>query len=268
MKLVRTTRIHVSLSGGEAALAGPSPEAGAIGILVVEGPDVTFRAVTEGDPLLKRIRNNPDVLCTEYPDRICYVPAASVRAFVDTLKDVYIVEIRVGGGQTDVNNVSFGKLRSDRQLFMAVCGQWYRRLRLPVLLFYLALVLANFLYAPSVNRKYEERRCALEVAERRNRAESDVTERQRKLMTEFIGLRSEHTAGFFDRIASVVPGDMRLTQIAKKEDGYHIKGETEDAAAVLVFADSLGACFGTMRILSYGVVPGKETLGFEIVVRP
>ena len=277
MRLIKTDRITVSFSGGEAALAGPSPAAGSVGILVAGGPDVSVRSLSDGDPLVKRIRNNPDILSTVYPDRICYLPAAPVRAFVASLPDVHVAELLVGDGRADVETAvseaedavsSPKRLRGDSSLLKVVCGQWYRRMRLPVLLLYLAIVLANFLYYPSINRKYEERRRMLEVEQRRSRTESEVTERQRKLMTEFIGLSSAKTAVSFDRIAAAVPGDMRLTQLMRKEDGFHVKGETEEAASVLALADSLGARFGAMRILSYGIIPGKEMLGFEIVVRP
>lgn len=276
MRLVRTTRIDVTVSGGSASLAGDcKPAAGSICIIAVSGPDVTSRQISDQDPVLRRIMQNDGLLKTSYPDRVCYVSGAPVMGLVETLEDVHVVGFVVGDGSSDVEDAisaaekeatSFEKVRSDRPLLLSVCAQWYGRLKMPLLLVYLCILLINFFCYPSIGRKYEERRRLLEASERRSRTETEVTERQKRMITEYMNLSTHDSAYSFDKIAACVPGDTRLTLISLEAGTYRIKGETSDASSVVVFADRLGKHFRAMKIQSFNKIPGRETSGFEISV--
>ena len=276
MRLVRTTRIGVTVSGGSASLAEESkPAAGAICVIAVSGPDVTSRRISDQDPVLRRIMQNDGLLKTSYPDRVCYVSKDSVMGLVESLGDVHVVGFVVGDGNPDIEDAissvekkatSFEKIKADRPLLLSVCAQWFGRLKMPLLLLYLCLLLINFFCYPSIGRKYEERRRQLEATERRSRTETEVNERQKRMITEYMSLSSHDSAYSFDKIAACVPGDMKLTLISLEAGTYRIKGETSDASSVVVFADRLEEYFRTMKIQSFSKIPGRETSGFEINV--
>ena len=236
MRLVRTTRIGVTVSGGSASLAEESkPAAGAICVIAVSGPDVTSRRISDQDPVLRRIMQNDGLLKTSYPDRVCYVSKDSVMGLVESLGDVHVVGFVVGDGNPDIEDAissvekkatSFEKIKADRPLLLSVCAQWFGRLKMPLLLLYLCLLLINFFCYPSIGRKYEERRRQLEATERRSRTETEVNERQKRMITEYMSLSSHDSAYSFDKIAACVPGDMKLTLISLEAGTYRIKGET------------------------------------------
>jgi len=276
MRLVRTTRIGVIVAGGSASLAEERKlDTGAVCIFDVSGPDVTSRRISDQDPVLRRIMQNDGLLKTSYPDRVCYVPKDPVMRVVESLGDVHVAGFVIGDGDAGIEDAlcsvekkasSLDRLRTDRLLLLSVCAQWYGRLKMPLLLLYFGILLINFFCYPSIGRKYEERRRILEASERRSRTETEVTERQKKMIAEYMGLSSHSSAYSFDKIASCVPVDMRLTLISTEAGTYRIKGETADASSVVVFADHLGKYFRTMKIQSFDKIPGRETSGFEIIV--
>ena len=278
MRLLRTTRITMDVSGGTASLAGGSrPEAGSVCIAVVRGADVSVRGISDRDPVLGRIMRNDDLLKTCYSDRVCFVAKGPVLELTATLGDVHLAGFVVGDGGQDVEDaagseerriVSLEGIRGNRPLQRAACGQWYRKLKMPLLLAYLCVLLLNFFCYQSVGRKYEERRRLVEASERRSRTETEVTERQRKMIGDFMRSCSGRSAFSFDRIAAAVSGDVRLTLLALGDDGtFRIKGETAVASSVTVFAENLGKSFGRLRIRSIGRIPGREMYGFELEVR-
>lgn len=264
MKLVRTTQLEVTVSGGKASIAGPLPKAGTVAIVIVTGPDVSVRAVSDADPILKRIMTNPDILYTAYPDRVCYVPKGPVTELTSTWKDIPVAGMVVGDGKTDTTEAVDAVTRCIPT--KAVCLQWYERIKLPVLLFYLVILLVNFLITPSIGRKYDERRRLLDAAERQSRTKLEVSEKQKRLMTEYVQLSSHDAAFAFDKIASCVPEKVRLTQISREAAGFKIKGEAGEASSVVVFASRLGEYFPSMNIQSFDKIPGREISGFEIRV--
>lgn len=264
MRRARTGIIAVTVSGGEASLCGTLPKGSAIGIMSVTGPDVSVRPLSDGDPILRRIMSNPDILCTAYPDRVCYVPKSPVAQLTESWKSVSIAGIVVGDGTVDTAEAVADVERSIP--LETLCRQWYERLKLPVLLFYLAVLLVNFLITPSVGRKYDERRRQLEAAERQNRTETELSEKQRVMMAEYRQLSFQASAVSFDRIASCVPDNIRLTNISLEGDTFRIKGEAGEASSVVVFAGRLGDCFPSMKIQSFDKIPGREMSAFEIRV--
>lgn len=276
MRLVRTTRVGVIVTGGAASLAEErKPDAGAICVIAVTGPDVTSRRISDQDPVLRRIMQNDSLLKTSYPERVCYVAKDPVMGLVESLGDVHVAGFVIGDGNPDIEEAiasvekkatSFERIKADRPLLLSVCTQWYGRLKMPLLLLYLSLLLINFFIYPSIGRKYEERRRQLEASERRSRTETEVTERQKRMITEYLNLSSHDSAYSFDKIAACVPGDMKLTLISLEAGKYRIKGETAEASSVVVFADRLGEYFRTTKIQSFDKLPGRETSGFEINV--
>lgn len=279
MRLVRTTRITIDVSGGTATLAdGCMLELGAVCVAVVRGADVSVRGISDRDPVLGRIMRNDGLLRTRYADRVCYVAKDPVLALASTLDGIHVAGFVVGDGGADVEEavgseerriVSLEGIRGNRPLQRAACGQWFRRLKMPLLLAYLCVLLLNFFCYQSVGRRYEERRRLVEASERRSRTETEVSGRQRKMIGDFLRSSSGRSAFSFDRIAASVPGDVRLTLLSLGGDGsFRIKGETADASSVTVFAENLGKCFGRLRIRSIGRIPGREIYGFELEVRP
>ena len=264
MRLARITQLELTVSGGEATLNGTLPGAGAIVVLLITGPGVSTRTVSEQDPILKRVMVNPDILYTTYPDRVCYVPKGPVTELTASWKDIPVAGIIVSDGMADTASAISVIERNIPSTMMA--GQWYERLKLPVLLVYLAILLANFLATPSLGRKYDERRRQLDAAERQNRTETEVSEKQKRLMTEFLQISSDDSAYSFDKIASCVPEKVRLTQTSLEADLFIIKGETVEASSVVAFTNRLGDYFPSTKIQSFDKIPGRETSAFEIRV--
>jgi len=276
MKLVKVIRIDVIASNGHAVIAdGQSIADGSVAIVAVTGSDVTVRMISDRDPVLKRIMLNTDLLRTSYADRVCYISRDEVMEIVGSLGNVHVANIVVGDGNPDMATevstiekrlLSVDTLRKDRPLLEAVCGQWYRKLRMPMLLFYLGLLIINFIAFSSVGKKYEEKRREVEAFERRSRTEVEATERQKKMVATFLAASSGRTAIGFDKIAASVPDGIRLTLIAIDDDGFRIKGEAGDASSVVAFAERLGNNFNSLKMRSFDRVPGQKICRFDLNV--
>lgn len=263
---VKTTLLDITLSGGTGAANGAQPQAGTVGIVRIAGPDVTVRALSDSDPVLGRILRNEKLLHTVYGNHVCYVPGGPVKELIEAWKDVYIAGYVVWDGSSDTNAAIAESAQNIPR--NVACKQWYRRLRLPVLITYLAILLANVLYYPSINRKCEERRRQTEVSQRQTQAQAAVTGRQREMIQEYLGTSASVTAYSFDKIAAAVPPGVRLVLLAASNEGFCIKGETDEMAPVLSYVNSLEATFGDARLRAFDKVPGKEVMRFELLVKP
>lgn len=266
MKLVKTARIELSVSGGEVLAADRLPEAGSVVILYVKGPDVSFRTLSEGDPIINRILNNPDILYTKYKDRVCYISKASVSGFIASLQDTYVAGVIIADESANIESVEAEAVHGVPPMFL--CRQWYKRMLLPVLFFYLIILIANIIVQPSVRAKQEEIRKELAATEKKSRAESEATEKQEQMILAFRHSSSGNSATTFDKIAVCVPDKMRLSLLSLKDNVIRVKGEDSDITEVVLFADRLERHFRSARIVSIGKTPGKETPSFEITVLP
>ena len=276
MRLVKTKRVEIEVFGGIASFKlGQTHGKGDICVIVVSGPDVSSRISADSDPILSRIMQNEGLLKTTYSDRVCYISKESIKEQMMSLADAYIAGIVIGDEKMDIeeavssveqNVSSFDRIRSDRVLLQSVCLQWYGKLKMPLLLFYLCLLLVNYYCYPSVERKYEERLKLLADSQRRTRIETEVTERQKQLMTEYMNLSSHYSAYLFDKIGSCVPGGIRLTLLSRESGVFRIKGETLDASSVVFFANHLGDYFKSVKIQRYDIIQGREANCFEIIV--
>lgn len=276
MRLVKVIRINVSASGGQAVVAdGQAFDEGAVAVIAVTGSDVTVRMISDRDPVLGRIMQNADLLRTSYTDRVCYIGKEEVMRAVESIGGIHIAGIVVGDGNPDMDSeietierglVSIDKLKKDRPLLEAVCGQWYRKLKMPVLLFYLGLLIINFLTFSSVGKKYEEKRREVEAFERRSRTEVEATERQKKMVNDFLAASSGRTATGFDKIGASVPEGIRLTHISVEGDGFRIKGEAGDASSVVDLTERLGNYFSSLKMHSFDRVPGQKICRFDLNV--
>ncbi len=262
MKLSQIIQLEATVSEGEAKLAGALPGKGSVAVLVVTGPGVSTRPVSEQDPILNRITSNPDILFTMYPDRVCYVPKGPVMELESSWKGISVAGIIVSDGVADTKTAVAEIERSIPPVMMA--GLWYEKLKLPVLLFYLAILLVNFLVTPSLGRKYDEQRRQLDAAERQNRTEAEVSEKQKRLIAEYLQISSDNSAYAFDKIASCVPEKIRLTQTALNDGVFVIKGEVAEASLVVAFTNRLEGYFPSTKIQSFDKIPGREMSAFEI----
>lgn len=263
---VKTTLLDITLSGGTAAANGTQPQTGTVAIVRVAGPDVAVRALSDADPVLGRILRNEELLHTVYGKHVCYVTRKPVMDLVGAWKGVYIAGYVVWDGTSDTAPVVAEVAQNIPR--NVACEQWYRRLRFPVLITYLAILLANVLYFPSINRRCEERRRQSEASQRQNRAQTAVTERQKQLIHDFPGTPAKGTAYSFDKMAAAVPPGVRLVLLAASQDGFCIKGETAEITPVLSYVNNLEVDFGDARLRAFDKVPGKEVMRFELLVKP
>ena len=262
---VKTALLDITLSGGTATENGTQPQAGTVGIVRIAGPDVMVRALADSDPVLGRILKNENLLRTVYEGHVCYVPKQPVEGIINSWKDVYIAGYVVWDGTSDTDAAIADATRNVPR--NVACQQWYRRLRLPVLITYLAILLANVLYFPSINRRCEERRRQTEASQRQNRVQTAVTERQKQLIHDFPGTSAEGMSYSFDKMAAAVPSGVRLVLLSASQDGFCIKGETTEITSVLSYVKNLEADFGDARLRAFDKVPGKEVMRFELQVK-
>ena len=182
MRLARITQLDITVSGGEATLNGALPGAGAIVVLQITGPGVSTRAVSEQDPILKRVMANPDILYTTYPDRVCYVPKGPVTELTASWKDIPVAGIIVSDGMVETASVVSEIERNIPSAMMA--GQWYERLKLPVPRHLAGQLPGHAIPGPKVRRAPPPTGCRRAAEPHRDRSEREAETANDRVLTD------------------------------------------------------------------------------------
>lgn len=265
-------------------------------LLVVTGAAIGSRELDRSNPIVRRIIDNPELLSSEHADgtRIDYVRRSlldDARAWsersgqfvVGTVVTADLGSIDIDAEVDDVRRrrLSFNSLKSDAALRGFLAARLFRKLLLPVLLFWLVVLVANFFISSSLTEKLAEHQALSYETGRSARLLSEKNSARSKLVADYEGVAHIEPAVWSDAIASALSDGMRLTEILINEAKSRrknaipddcvfisLKGESLNSETVSAFSENLKriAYFRRIEVVSLNRVRNEDLSTFEIHV--
>lgn len=234
---------------GNYSLERMNPE-GDVSVAFVTGETVGSKAYDASNPIVRRIEANKDLYMSVHDAAaIDYVRKAVVDSAVMysgckvievvVCKSMYSVDIEAHIGAARQRRLSISALKQDMSLVDHLASRLLKRLLLPMLIVYLAVLLANFFVHSELTKRLGEMRStyARESAEAKKR--SEVTQAQERLFADYRAIQDVNMSGLADDVASLLPDDMRLTSLVFNNMLVEICGDAFSSEAVMTFVDAL-----------------------------
>ena len=234
---------------GNYSLERMNPE-GDVSVAFVTGETVGSKAYDASNPIVRRIEANKDLYMSVHDAAaIDYVRKAVVDSAVMysgckvievvVCKSMYAVDIEAHIGAARQRRLSISALKQDMSLVDHLASRLLKRLLLPVLIVYLAVLLANFFVHSELTKRLGEMRStyARESAEAKKR--SEVTQAQERLFADYRAIQDVNMSGLADDIATLLPDDIRLTSLVFNNMLVEICGEAFSSESVMSFVDAL-----------------------------
>ena len=196
---------------GNYSLERMNPE-GDVSVAFVTGGSVGSKDYDATNPIVRRIESNKDLYVSVHDAAtIDYVRKSvvdsavmdsgckGIEVVVCKLMDSVDIEAHIGAARQ--RRLSISALKQDMPLVDHLASRLLKRLLLPVLIVYLAVLLANFFVHSELTKKLGEMRStyARESAEAKKR--SEVTQAQERLFSEYQAIQDIDMSGLSDDIA-------------------------------------------------------------------
>lgn len=201
-------------------------------LLLIGGHGVIAKAAAENPDMIEQVVSDPGKFICNYfqgKERFCFVRREQTEKPVSYLEGLGAKIISTGcfdARQDDVEAMigeCVGELYSEtvtlRNAFRPSPGGsllaqlLFHRIKMPVLAAVLALLVANFLVGKNVGEKYSTQRQEMLVLERSIGRQNDSSRIRRQIVAEFSRTLPYRYALLCDRIGSVVPPNVTLTQL-------------------------------------------------------
>ena len=234
---------------GNYSLERRNPE-GDVSVAFVTGEAVGCKDYDATNPIVRRIEANKDLYVSVHDAAtIDYVRKSVVdsamkdlgckviEVVVCKLMDSVDIEAHISAARQ--RRLSISALKQDLTLVDYLAGRLIKRLLLPVLLIYLAVLLANFFIHSEFTERLGEVRSAnaRESAEAKKR--SEVTQAQERLFADYQAIQDVNMSGLSDDIASILPDDIRLTSLVFRNMRVVIHGDAFSSEIVMSFVECL-----------------------------
>lgn len=236
-------------SEGNFSLERMKPE-GDVSVVFVTGGAVGSKAYDASNPIVRRIETNKDLYVSVHGDvTIDYVRKSVVdSAVMDSgcktievvvCKSMDSVDIEAYISAARQRRLSISAMKRDVPLVDYLASRLLKRLLLPVLVVYLAVLLANFFVHSGLTERLGEMRStyARESAEAKKR--SEMTQAQERLFADYRAIQDVNMSGLADDIATLLPDDIRLTSLVFNNMLVEICGDAFPSEAVMTFVDAL-----------------------------
>ena len=221
-----------------------------VSVAFITGEAVGSKEYDASNPIVRRIESNKDLYVSVHDAAtIDYVRKSVVdRAMKDSgckvievvvCKSIDSVDIEAHISTARQRRLSISALRQDMSLVDYLVSILLKRHLLPVLVVYLAVLLANFIVHSELTERLSEMRStyARESAEAKKR--SEMTQAQELLFADYRAIQDVNMSALADDVASLLPEDIRLTSLIYNNMLVEICGETFSSEAVMTFVDAL-----------------------------
>lgn len=219
-------------------------------VVFVTGEAVGSKSYDVSDPIVRRIEANPDLYVSVHDNAtVDYVRKSAVDSAIEETgcKAIGVVVCRnMDSVDMDAEvkavrrrRLSVPALKQDMPLADYLASRLLKRILLPVLFVYLAVLSANFFINSRLTERLGEVRSAYARESALAKRRSAVTQAQERLFAQYRAVPDVDMAGLSDDVASLVPDDIRLTSLAFKESLARICGDAFSSEAVMSFVDSL-----------------------------
>ena len=234
---------------GNYSLERMNPE-GDISVAFITGEAVGSKAYDASNPIVRRIESNKDLYVSVHDAAAIDYVRKSVVDFamkdsgckvieVVVCKSIESVDIEAHISAARQRRLSISALKQDLSLVDYLASRLLKRLLLPVLIVYLAVLLANFFVHSELTERLGEMRStyARESAEAKKR--SEMTQAQERLFADYRAIQDVNMSGLADDIATLLPGDIRFTSLVFNNMLVEICGDAFSSEAVMTFVDAL-----------------------------
>ena len=221
-----------------------------VSVAFVTGRSVGSKDYDATNPIVRRIESNKDLYVSVHDAATIDYVRKSVVDFamkdsgckvieVVVCKSIESVDIEAHISAARQRRLSISALKQDLSFVDYLASRLLKRLLLPVLIVYLAVLLANFF----VHSKLTERLGDMRSTYARESAEakklSEVTQAQERLFADYRVIQDVNRSGLADDIATLLPDDIRLTSLVFNNMLVEICGDAFSSEAVMTFVDSL-----------------------------
>ena len=234
---------------GNYSLERMNPE-GDVSVAFVTGGSVGSKDYDASNPIVRRIETNKDLYMSVHDAAAIDYVRKSVVDFamkdsgcmvieVVVCKSIESVDIEAHISAARQRRLSISALKQDLSLVDYLASRLLKRLLLPVLIVYLAVLLANFIVHSELTERLGEMRStyARESAEAKKR--SEMTQAQERLFADYRAIQDVNMSGLADDIATLLPDDIRLTSLICNNMLVEICGDAFSSEAVMSFVDAL-----------------------------
>ena len=221
-----------------------------VSVAFITGEAVGSKEYDASNPIVRRIESNKDLYVSIHDAAtIDYVRKSVVDSAmkdsgckvieVVVCKSIDSVDIEAHISAARQRRLSISALKQDMPLVDYLASILLKRLLLPVLIVYLAVLLANFFVHSELTKKLGEMRStyARESAEAKKR--SEVTQAQERLFADYRAIQDVNMSDLADDVASLLPEDIRLTSLIYNNMLVEICGEAFSSEAVMTFVNNL-----------------------------
>ena len=276
MKWVRTSTVFFCANGENASAENSITEKNEVVVLAIYGSGVSFRPASGEDPIRRRIMQNGNLFWTEDASGIYYVSRDAVNNVASSLpKDTFVAGWVVYADRERAEECAAEKILElenvktilhDRKLLNVVMGQWFHRLLMPVLLFWLIALALNFVVTTELGKSIGE----IRAQERRNRQVSEkeaaITAQQERMVKEYSAMVMLESSQEMDFIASVLPDGILLSRVDVNGTSLVIKGGADNVQDVITYVRLLDESIEA-EIRSIDESPEDKQYNFEIIVK-
>ena len=234
---------------GNYSLEGMNPE-GDVSVAFITGEAVGSKAYEASNPIVRRIEANKDLYVSVHDAAaIDYVRKSIVDSAVKSsgckiievivCKSMDSVDIEAHISAARQRRLSVSALKKDMSLVDYLASRLLKRLLLPVLIVYLAVLLANFFVHSELTERLGEMRSAYARESAEAKKLSEVTQAQERLFYDYRAIQDVNMSALADDMASLLPDDMRLTSLVFNNMLVEICGEAFLSETVMSFVDVL-----------------------------
>lgn len=234
---------------GNYLLERMNPE-GDVSVAFVTGGSVGSKDYDATNPIVRRIESNKDLYVSVHDAAtIDYVRKSVVDSAVKDsgckvievvvckLMDSVDIEAHISAARQ--RRLSTSALKQDMPLVDYLASGLLKRLLLPVLIVYLAVLLANFFVHSELTKKLGEMRSTYARESAEAKKLSEVTQAQERLFYDYRAIQDVTMSGLADDIATLLPDDIRLTSLVFNNMLVEICGDAFSSESVMSFVDAL-----------------------------
>ena len=234
---------------GNYLLERMNPE-GDVSVAFITGEAVGSKEYDASNPIVRRIESNKDLYVSVHDAATIDYVRKSVVDFAMKDSGCKVIEVVVCKLMNSVDieahiiaarqrRLSISALKQDMPLVDYLASRLLKRLMLPVLIVYLAVLLANFFVHSKLTERLGDMRStyARESAEAKKR--SEMTQAQERLFADYRAIQDVNMSALADDVASLLPENIRLTSLIYNNMLVEICGEAFSSETVMSFVDAL-----------------------------
>jgi hypothetical protein len=279
----------------------PDKQKRRMAVVAVSGEKVLTKRYKVGDVAIKRVTENLELLWHVEPVlgteevEVSFVKRELTAELFNLLEKhhIHLLQVMLSREKADQERSLAAALKETESLtairqvkgrLNLLCDTAYFHLRLPVLGFFLLLLLGNFFVNDAFVKEYNEQQRAWNVGQRKSREIAEKQTKYGKIEAEYARIPRVSFARLSDRIASYVPTGMLFDElsifpptgsgsiVSRKQEvqlrygTIRVKGETEVPGCVTLFTHYLerDPLFKKVEVVSLDRPKNSSSYHFEI----